>query len=101
MIAVVRPAAGTEQAAAVLRRAGRLVRAVLLFALDVLACLGSMVQPTFWCAGALAVAWLIGMELGTRESNPAFGGFVTGALSMCIVLCLLLWADRRHRWWSR
>lgn len=88
-------------AAAVLGRGWRVARPVLLLALDVLECLGRMVQPAFWSAGALGVAWLVGMELGAREADPVFGGFVAGALSMCIVLCLLIWADRRHRWWSR
>ncbi|MDX8050431.1 hypothetical protein SK571_13650 [Lentzea sp. BCCO 10_0798] len=96
MIAVARPGAGTVSAAAVLRA----VRAVLLFALDVLECLGRMLQPAFWSVLALAVAWLVGMELGAREADPVFGGFVSGALAMCIVLCLLIWADRRHRWWT-
>ncbi|SDK31469.1 hypothetical protein SAMN04488074_105135 [Lentzea albidocapillata subsp. violacea] len=93
MIAVTRPGVGTVSAAAVLR-------AVLLFLLDVLECLGSILQPAFWSAVALAVAWLVGMELGAREADPTFGGFVAGALAMCIVLCLLIWADRRHRWWA-
>lgn len=101
MIAVARPAAGVVVAAAVRRRAWRVVRAVLLFALDLAECLGRMIQPTLWSAVALAVSWLTAMELGARDASPAFAGFVGGALSMCIVLCLLLWADRRHRWWSR
>jgi hypothetical protein len=103
VIAAVRPVLPSRPAmpAAVLARVGRVVRAVVLVLLDVLACLGSMLQPAFWSAAALAVAWLVGMELGAREADPVFGGFVAGALSMCIVLCLLIWADRRHRWWSR
>lgn len=97
MIAALRPV----PLVVVLTRSWRVVRPVAVLVLDMLACLGSMVQPAFWCTGALAVAWLIGVELGRREANPAFGGFVIGALAMCIVLCLLIWADRRHRWWSR
>jgi hypothetical protein len=98
VIAVARPGAGTAQAAAVVRH---VVRAVLLFVLDVLECLGRMIQPAFWSVGAVCVAWLVGMELGVREADPVFGAFVSGALAMCVVLCLLIWADRRHRWWSR
>lgn len=78
----------------------RASRPLRLFAVDVALCLGSIVQPALWSAAALAVIRLIGVEFAYRD-GPGFAGFVVGALSMCVVLVLLVWADRRHGWWSR
>lgn len=94
MAAVPRPVASPAAALA------RLAREVGLFLLDLLLCLASMVLPTLSCAVALAVISLIAREMALRES-PEFGGFICGALAMCVVACLLIWASVRHRWWSR
>lgn len=77
----------------------RWLRPIGLAVVDVALCLASMLLPTLSCATALAVISLIGREMAIRE-GPAFGGFVSGALAVCVVACLLIWADRRHRWWS-
>ncbi|GLZ36245.1 hypothetical protein Lesp02_84320 [Lentzea sp. NBRC 105346] len=75
------------------------LRAVGLFLVDLVVCLARMLLPAFWSAVALAVISLMG-RVATAYYCPAFGGFVVGALAVCVVLCLLLWAQVRHQWWT-